>query len=111
MRKIAGMSVAVIVLLGLIGAGSIASAAPEATPDITTAKTLHFDVVFSPFFYLDLEGPRRALESRKIVSRPGPGFRADHVVAVDCAVGHGLLQRQQIPGVERQSVRRQCTAW
>jgi len=59
MRKIAGMSVAVIVLLGLIGAGSIASAAPEATPDITTAKTLHFDVVFSPFFYLDLgdKGP------------------------------------------------------
>ncbi len=54
MRRIAGTGVAVAVLLGMIGAVSIASAAPKSTPDITTAKTLRFDVVFSPFFFLDL---------------------------------------------------------
>jgi hypothetical protein len=54
MRRLAGTTLAVAVLLAMLGAMSIAAAAPTATPNITTAKTLHFDVVFSPFFFVDL---------------------------------------------------------
>jgi hypothetical protein len=59
MRRIAGIGAAIVLLLGMLGAVSIASAAPKAPPEATTAKTLQFDVVFSPFFYLDLgdKGP------------------------------------------------------
>jgi hypothetical protein len=55
MRRITVASTALALVLGIIGVASVASVASSATPDITTAKTLRFDVVFSPFFVIDVK--------------------------------------------------------
>ena len=49
MRKVALTSAAVALVLGLIGAVSIAAVSQAAQPSTPTSKTLTFDVVFSPF--------------------------------------------------------------
>jgi hypothetical protein len=59
MRKIAVVA-AIALATGTIGVISAASAAP-ASPAMTPARTLQFDVVFSPFFYVDTKpnGPSK----------------------------------------------------
>jgi hypothetical protein len=61
MRRITVAGAAIAFVLGIIGVVSVASVASSATPDITTPQTLHFDIVFSPFFVVDVKpkGPSK----------------------------------------------------
>ena len=60
MRRITIAGAAIALVLG-IGVVSGASAASPATPGITTPQTLHFDIVFSPFFVVGVKpkGPSK----------------------------------------------------
>ena len=60
MRRITLTSV-VLALLLLLGGVAIAGATPQAKPDDSTARTLHFDVQFSPFFVVDVGEPNLSL--------------------------------------------------
>jgi hypothetical protein len=75
MRKVALTSAAVALVLGLIGAVSIAAVSQAAQPSTPTSKTLTFDVVFSPFTPIAANNVRDpnspfALWGRDRLSRP-----------------------------------------
>jgi hypothetical protein len=55
MRRITLISTTLALLI-LLGGVAIAGAAPTATPTDTKAKTLRFDVRFSPFHLVDVDG-------------------------------------------------------
>lgn len=52
MRKVALTGAGVALLLGLVGAISVAAVPRAATPSASRSTTLSFDVVFSPFSFI-----------------------------------------------------------
>jgi hypothetical protein len=60
MRRIT-LTSAVLALLLLLSGVTIAGATPQAKPDDNTARTLRFDVQFSPFFVVDVGEPNLSL--------------------------------------------------
>jgi hypothetical protein len=61
MRRITVAGAAIALMLGIVGVVSVASAASPATLDITTPQTLSFDIVFSPFYVVEVKpnGPSK----------------------------------------------------